>query len=87
MPALPNEWSEGHFRGVKARRGFELDYTWKNKIITSLKIKSTAGETCSIEYKPKMKISSNGKNISFKKMPNNTVIFNTTKENIYTIEF
>jgi alpha-L-fucosidase 2 len=87
MPALPNEWSEGHFRGVKARRGFELDYTWKNKTITSFKIKSTAGETCSIEYKPTMKISSNSKNISFKKMPNNTVVFNTTKENIYTIEF
>jgi len=87
MPALPNEWNEGHFRGVKARRGFELDYAWKNKIITSLKIKSTAGETCSIEYKPKMKISSNGKNISFKKMPNNTIVFNTTKENIYSIEF
>ncbi len=87
MPALPEEWSEGHFRGVKARRGFELDYAWKNKIITSLKIKSTAGETCSIEYKPKMKISSNGKNISFKKMPDNTVTFNTSKENIYVIEF
>jgi alpha-L-fucosidase 2 len=87
MPALPNEWCEGHFKGVRARKGFELDYTWKEKTITSLKIKSIAGESCSIEYKPRMKITSKGKNIPYKKMPNNTVSFNTSKDNTYDITF
>ena len=87
MPALPSEWSEGHFKGVRARKGFELDYTWKDKTITSFKIKSIAGEPCSIEYKPTMKITSKGKNIPYKKMPNNTVSFNTSKDNIYDITF
>ena len=87
MPALPSEWSEGHFKGVRARKGFELDYTWKEKTITSLKIKSIAGESCSIEYKPTMKITSKGKSIPYKKMPNNTVSFNTSKDYIYDITF
>jgi len=87
LPALPEEWNEGHFKGVKARRGFELDYTWKNKTISSLNIKSTAGETCKIEYKPKMKVYSNGKNIPFIKSSDNTVEFNTTKGNTYSIVY
>jgi alpha-L-fucosidase 2 len=87
LPALPEEWNEGHFKGVKARRGFELDYTWKNKTISSLNIKSTAGETCKIEYKPKMKVYSNGKNIPFIISSDNTVEFNTTKGNTYSIVY
>ncbi|MFZ1306126.1 MAG: glycoside hydrolase family 95 protein [Ferruginibacter sp.] len=86
LPALPDEWSEGAFKGLVARGGFELDFEWKNKMITQLKILSKAGEVCRIELKPGMKISSNGKNINFKKLPDGIVEFKTEKGSVYLIK-
>jgi alpha-L-fucosidase 2 len=48
LPALPQEWSSGQFKGVKARGGFELDFEWANGALTSVKILSTAGNPCKI---------------------------------------
>jgi len=86
LPALPDEWSEGTFKGVCARGAFELDFAWKNKMVTQLKIKSKAGEVCRIEYKPGLKISSNGKNIKYKKLPNGLVEFQTIKGSSYQVK-
>ncbi len=86
LPALPDEWSEGTFKGVCARAAFELDFAWKNKVVTQLKIKSKAGEVCRLEYKPGLMISSNGKNIKFKKLPNGLVEFQTSTGNVYLVE-
>ncbi len=83
LPALPDEWSDGEFKGLVARGGFELDFVWKNKMITQLKILSKAGEVCRIEWKPGMKISNNGKKISFKKLPDGNVEFKTAKGAVY----
>ncbi len=85
LPALPDEWSEGEFKGLVARGGFELDFAWKNKMVTQLKILSKAGEVCKIEFKPGMKISSNGKPVAFKKLPDNKIEFKTVKSAVYLI--
>lgn len=86
LPALPDEWSDGEFKGLCARGGFELDFSWKNKTVTQLKIVSKAGEECKIEVKPGMKISTNGKTVPFKKLPGGLVAFKTIKGQQYTIQ-
>ena len=86
LPALPDEWSEGEFKGLCARGAFVLDFAWKNKRITQLKILSKAGEVCRIEYKPGMKISSNGQHVTFKKLPDSIIEFNTLNGAIYLVE-
>ena len=45
LPALPDEWPSGEFRGMRTRGGFELDLEWKDKRITRLKVSSKAGGT------------------------------------------
>ncbi len=85
LPALPDEWNTGEYKGVCARGGFELDYAWENRIIKRLKILSKTGNTCRIEYKPGLKISSNNKIIGYKKLPNEIVEFNTIKGNVYEV--
>jgi len=30
LPALPDQWKEGHVSRLKARGGFELSMTWKD---------------------------------------------------------
>ena len=85
LPALPDEWSDGEFKGVCARGAFELDYAWKNKKIARLKILSKAGEVCRLEYVPAMKIKSNGKPVKYVKLPNGRIEFKTQKGFSYDV--
>ncbi len=85
LPALPDEWSEGEFKGVCARGAFELDYAWKDKKITRLKILSKAGEVCRIKSMPSMKIRSKGKPIKFVTLANGIIEFKTQKGFSYEV--
>jgi len=87
LPALPDEWSEGNFKGVCARGAFELDFAWKNKAITQVDILSKAGEVCRLAYKPGMKVSNNGKNLVFKMLPENKIEFGTVKGGRYRVSY
>lgn len=48
LPALPDVWKNGSVKGLKARGGFELDITWKNNAVETLKVKSLFGGLCRI---------------------------------------
>ena len=85
LPALPSEWADGHFDGVCARGGFELDFSWKNKALTSLEILSKAGIPCNLKTDKKIKVYSDGQQIKVKKLKNGIVEFKTTKGKTYTI--
>lgn len=85
LPALPDEWANGEFKGVVARGAFELDFSWKNKTLTRCHILSKAGSPCTLEFKAGMTISSKGKKIAYKKLPNGLIVFETVKGAVYTI--
>ena len=85
LPALPSEWADGHFDGVCARGGFELDFSWKNKALTSLEILSKAGLPCNLKTDKKIKVFSDGQQIQVKKLKNGIVEFKTTKGKTYTV--
>jgi alpha-L-fucosidase 2 len=45
LPALPSAWSEGHFRGLKARRDVEVDASWQGgKAVSAVLRPAAAGE-------------------------------------------
>jgi len=85
LPALPDEWTDGEFKGVVARGAFELDYAWKGNKLTSLKILSKAGEVCRLKASPTAKIKSNGKSIRFNRLENGIIEFKTVKGNSYEV--
>ncbi|NLG17085.1 MAG: T9SS type A sorting domain-containing protein [Fibrobacter sp.] len=52
LPALPDRWSTGSFRGLLARKGFLIDtVTWSNKTVSRAVITSNAGGTCNVRHK------------------------------------
>ncbi|MDZ4709479.1 MAG: glycoside hydrolase family 95 protein [Saprospiraceae bacterium] len=86
LPALPVEWQDGAFKGVCARGGFVMDFEWKNRKITSLNIVSRAGQLCRLEFRSDVRITSSGKPIPFKKLPDGKIEFQTVAGGIYYID-
>ena len=48
LPALPDAWASGNISGVKARGGYTLDFTWKNRQITKVSIKGVNDGTVNL---------------------------------------
>lgn len=49
LPALPAEWSEGSFSGIKAEGAFEISAEWKNSKLVKAEIVSLKGGKCRIK--------------------------------------
>ena len=53
LPALPDAWSMGEVKGLRARGGFVVDMVWKNNLLTSITVKSLLGNDLKILYRNK----------------------------------
>lgn len=49
LPALPENWNTGSVKGICARGGFVLDYTWNGGSIASLTVLSKKGAPLSLQ--------------------------------------
>lgn len=50
LPALPQAWSEGSIKGLKAIGNFELDLEWKNHQLCRLHLRSGSGKPAVLAY-------------------------------------
>lgn len=77
LPALPKEWSTGHFEGLCTRGAFELDMEWKNGQIIRVEVLSKKGQTCRINLKEMVKVTNRGKRVNTKTEKDGTIKFAT----------
>lgn len=55
LPALPDNWSSGSVKGLRARGGFVVDMEWKDKKVVRATIVSTLGGNCRIRSTANLK--------------------------------
>ena len=84
LPALPKAWSEGSFRGLRARGAFEVDLKWQGGKVQKASILSLAGNKCTLRSHTPFKVK--GVNAELKKEGDWYVAeFATTKGKRYEI--
>jgi len=86
LPALPDEWDSGEFKGVCARGGFVLSFTWKNKKLIDLEIMSGAGKDCRIKTGAACRVYSSGKEVRIQKVEDGIFEFETQIGALYKVE-
>jgi hypothetical protein len=88
LPALPDAWASGSFKGIKARGNFEVTAQWENGKMGSLEIISNSGNDCTIKYTgiKNYTITGQGGAVSPTIIDDNTIRFATTPGAVYSIE-
>lgn len=59
LPARPDAWADGAVKGLRARGGFEPDYSWKGGKLDRLTIRSKQGGNCRIRVYNALKTTGN----------------------------
>jgi alpha-L-fucosidase 2 len=85
LPALPAAWPDGCITGLRARGGFELSMQWKKGKLTTAEILSHAGNTCNVRASVPLTVTSNGKKVPTRKIPDGCITFNTKKDTTYVL--
>jgi alpha-L-fucosidase 2 len=85
LPALPDEWSRGEFKGVCTTGAFELDMKWDKNKLTAVKILSKQGQLCHVSAGTPLDVMQNGKRVNVKKLEDGSILFPTVKGDIYML--
>ncbi len=82
LPALPDDWTEGSIKGIRARGGFVIDLSWKDGQLTKATILSENGGNCRLRTAQPVKVKG-ARKVKAAKGENPNPVFRPTEVNGY----
>ena len=64
LPALPQAWHTGSFKGLKARGNFEVSCSWSDNKLQEASVTSLAGKECKLRSEVPIQVWADGKEIA-----------------------
>ena len=64
LPALPQAWHTGSFKGLKARGNFEVSCSWSDNKLQEASVTSLAGKECKLRSEAPIQVWADGKEIA-----------------------
>ena len=86
LPALPQAWSVGHIKGLRARGGYEVDISWQDGKLSEAEIRTTVGGSCQVRTSLPVKIYLANQVIKTQKLDENLILFNTEENSNYQLK-
>jgi alpha-L-fucosidase 2 len=85
LPALPEDWKDGEFKGIVARGAFEVSAKWSNSKFIDGAVFSKQGSKCNVIVNVPVKIICDGKEVKVNISKDGIIYFNTSKNKTYLI--
>lgn len=90
LPAIPDAWKTGYFKGLCVKGGGIVDLKWTDKQIESAKIKATANQNFKIKLSSDKLIPQfykDGKRIMLKQLANGFISFSLQKDQVMELDY
>lgn len=85
IPALPDEWSEGHVKGLRGKGGFIIDMEWSDCKLTKAVVTSCLGGECRLRTNCVASIIGTDDTPAASRIEDGVIIFDTAAGGKYTI--
>jgi alpha-L-fucosidase 2 len=89
LPAIPDQWKTGYFKGLCVQGGGVVDLEWKDKAVSSATIKATIANSFSVKIENGKipQFFKNGKQIMLKQKDNGLVSFSLGKDEVMKLVY